>query len=474
MRHLSLAVLCGTLLLAACNDTTQQAPTEPQAVTKSAAVTATCNFSGLTNPNDVVAAIFAPPAASSLLSSARDKVSAITKNCSKGKIADIQKKAFQLINWTLDKYAKGQLPSAKPVDLARFFSVLLGGVGVQNSTVDPGIFGPGGGVAVYDPDVNNTGGTPVVVKNKGGTAAGFIPAGAFGNEATLITIIPLPNSNQLDTSLPQSSPYFDYNASNASGNHTSLTDAFVIGFCVGDLIGFANPQIGHNPVAGAPGFPFEILDPATAAQYASLGLSCPTQINVAMMSNGAFSQYAFGLMHAAEAMLLPQPLHAAVLATGGLGGSGRSLSPFGVVDAPNAFTLEFGNDPGGETFYEEEGSTPLRWCFSCEPTSSVPSVILRDGEGTPIGGVAVTVTLIPTGENTNGNFTDGSTTAVVTNSDESAYYIAVGEARFDDLYVENVYNEGLDECTGTYKLRFTAEGAAPLESGEFTVNECGG
>jgi hypothetical protein len=123
-----------------------------------------------------------------------------------------------------------------------------------------------------------------------------------------------------------------------------------VGFCVEDavLAETIDPQIGHNPVSGAPGFPFEILDPASAEEYASLELNCPVQGNggggtsvSGLDRRGSLENLALGAWNAAAQYgrtvtdaILPEPLYAATMIAGtGLGGRTSSFSPFGVVDA---------------------------------------------------------------------------------------------------------------------------------------------
>jgi hypothetical protein len=82
-----------------------------------------------------------------------------------------------------------------------------------------------------------------------------------------------------------------------------------------------------------------------------------------------------------------------------------------------------------------------------------------------IGGVQVSVTLIHQ-DGADGSFSEGSTVQVTTNSDDSSDW-PVGFARFDDLKINLNAEEGYPP--GYFKLRFTAPGAEPLESGTFIV-----
>jgi hypothetical protein len=87
-----------------------------------------------------------------------------------------------------------------------------------------------------------------------------------------------------------------------------------------------------------------------------------------------------------------------------------------------------------------------------------PAVKLMNADGSGIGGVPITVSLIKVG-NSPGEFTSGgeggSTTVETTD-------VETGVAVFDNLVITE---------PGTYKLKFTAPSNASVTSGEFTVVE---
>jgi hypothetical protein len=255
-----------------------------------------------------------------------------------------------LVVFVIQQYQAAQLIGGISPGTAAKVSTLINtlytGVGLAAPNLPIGSLGAGGdvGSGLFIP------GTETLIKTPSGNAAALVPANGF-NEPTLITIIQLPdNLNPLNTTLNQFPPFYDINASNASNSHVLANGQAIVGFCVEDavLAQTFDPQIGHNPVSGAPGFPFEILDPASAEEYASLELNCPVQGNggggtsvgsldrheslgsMAVRAWNAAKQYA---RRAAEAVL-PEPLHAATMIAGtGLGGRTSSFSPFGVVDA---------------------------------------------------------------------------------------------------------------------------------------------
>jgi hypothetical protein len=329
-----------------------------------------------------------------------------------------------------------------------------------------------------------TPGTPLLVKTgAGGPADGavFLPGNAF-SEQTLVTILQRPNTPNpfSESGFDVFPPFYEIIASNASNNHYLNAGALaVVGFCVDDvatpIFDFDDPRIAHIAVTdGSHAGGFEVLDPASTGQYDALGLDCEQYLPpVGSLLDGGFRRLATRapqyLQAAVASLLLPSRLEAAVGKTG-LGGLASSLSPFGVTDngSTSVGTLEFINDDGGRTGDPTEqtftldfdgetlGPAPLAWFDN--DVQNFPGVVLRDGEGTRLGGEAVSVELIQvTGE---GAHLLGTTT-VTTNWDSSSGF-EIGEAVFDNLSIDS---------PGTFKLRFTATGAAPLESGIFTVSE---
>jgi hypothetical protein len=442
MRCLTLATLSAALVLSACSDQSRDNPTEPKSVTPPSAVVAAVScvtpFPSLTSQ---FTAVFAAPTGNALIKSAQDKFAAIKSQCGKSKVADAQAKAFFFVDWMFKKYGDRLIPSATPAELATFMSSLFVAVGLQLGNINPAVFGPRGGAGVFIPP------DPFDLKNGEGTAAIHLDGNAF-DAPTLITLIRLADSDQLVTNGEQQfPPFYDYNAANASGNH-SVNGFAIIGFCVNphDL---NNPQIGHNPIGGG----FEVLEAASAAEYAALGLNCTDQDNPPSELTLNFGEGLQGLALSAwhtashyagpvaEAVFLPQPLHATTLNPGGLGSRTTTLSPFGEVDATYDFTVQnFEHDPGDLNFDVGE---PLDTCGeSCFPEFQI------SGEGTVSG--TINATLIPLNGSTG---TLSGTTSVATSGESD---IAV----FDNLIVS---------APGTYYLIFAAPNAEPYRTESFTV-----
>jgi hypothetical protein len=442
MRRLTFATLSAALVLSACSEQSRDNPTEPRSVTPPSAVVAAVScVTPFPNLTSQFTAVFAAPTGSAVIKSAQDKLAAIKAQCGKGKVADAQAKAFFFVDWMFKKYGGRQIPSATPVELATFMSSLFVAVGLQLGEIDPAIFGPHGGAGVFEH------GFAFDLKNGDGTAAIHLDGTAF-DELTLITIIRLPDSDQLVTNGEQQfPPFYDYNAANESGNHTVKGFA-IIGFCVNphDL---DNPQIGHNPIGGG----FEVLEAASAAEYAALGLTCTVQDNEVITLNfgEGLQELAVSAWHTAghyagpvaEAVFLPQPLHATTLNPGGIGGRLTTLSPVGEVEATYDFTVQnVANDPGDENFAVGE---PLD---TCNGDSCFPEFEVSNGDGTE--STTINATLIPL---------DGSTgtlsgiTSVPTSGEGNT-------AVFSNLRVS---------ASGTYFLIFAAPNAEPYRTGTFTV-----
>ncbi len=361
MRKHTVSAVLGAILLTACGDQSQQTLTGPQAVTPSAAVAATL-FASCTPPTTAqVNAVFP---AGSLRNSANDKISQIFNQCSKGKVLDARNKAFFFIGWMYKKLQAGALGSPIPDDVLALANAVLGGLGL------PGLPSADFFVAssrtsalgVYDPAVNGTGGVALLVINKDKSSATEIPAGGFGNLVTLITLFRLPDSeNPFPEGVSQFPPFYDINAENANSNQASghylAGNKGIVGLCVDAAVlaeieqSEGDVQLGHNRIVdGGKGgffFVFEVLEAASAEEYARLGLSCTVQANPGFTSSamlkraGPLGDLALGAWEAAKftatSVFLPQPAEATTKVTSGVGGRTSSYSPFGVVDANTTF-----------------------------------------------------------------------------------------------------------------------------------------
>lgn len=354
MRRLALAVVCGALLLAACSDETRQSPTEPNTPSPDALL-------GSCRPTKfpiarVSTLIYKVFPAGGLRNEALVRAAGIALLWDTCQASRAQKAAVDFVNFMNENSAAliGTQDQRNTL-----INLVLNGVGVPATvpTESPGDFG----VGFFDPD--NTDNTLIVTQNH--TALVELEPGSFDEPTTIVVSRNSDDFQLTDFDGDQFPPYFDYNAINASGNHVlENNQTAIVGFCLLDpVITYPdNRRIGHNPVAGAPGFPFEILEPVDL-QEAGLAdeLDCGNlEPNTAVI--GGFGQGLPGLANAAwrstryylgpvaEALLLPEALYAATLGTlPPPGGRAPSLSPFGIVEEPQDFTINFDVGPDGET-----------------------------------------------------------------------------------------------------------------------------
>jgi hypothetical protein len=316
------------------------------------------------------------------------------------------------------------------------------------------------GTAVFTP------GTETILYTNLFLAALQVPGNGF-SETTLLIVDKQSDNTRLQIPPGQATaqfpPYYDFNAINASNNHVlnSGTSAHVE-MCLYTNIdyppGFA---IGHNPVAGAPGFPFEILTNDPNHLLGVCDGTPPGTILLQATPRGLEGLALFAWRSAKQGLssiLLPQPLQATttVVGSGSAAAKTSSLSPFGIVGAANLGFTEQG-DPTGESVIGTD-NFPVRWDTCNDGCFEFPAVELTDNDGNGIAGVPITVTLVKVG-NSPGSFTTGgeggSLTTVSTASE-------TGIATFANLTITD---------PGTYKLRFTAPSGPSLTSGEFTVTE---
>jgi hypothetical protein len=460
MRRLALAAVVGSLVLAACTDESKQAPTEPAGVSQpSFAVDLTlqpCATTTWLNTQLALAQnIFPGGKGKTLLSSANEKLTDIYNLCKQNKRSAIAK-AVAFDDWMFKKFQAKLLTTNSNLgpDVLTLFINVLNGVGINTSTVTPDLVtgDAGTGVFLCDPLCPTT---PTTVFTTFFFAALQIPVGGF-SETTLLIIDKKPDNTKLKNAqgFSQFPPFYDFNALNASNQHVLNTGKFAhVEMCLYFPIEYPpDIAIGHNPVFGAPGYPFEVLP----SDDANALLGCGTELT--SVNPGGLQGLAVSAWRAAKrgltAVFLPQTLRAATLAVGGTGsksGSAGSLSPFGIVAATSLEFTQTG-DPTGQTF---TANSNLAWQFCTKGCFAVyPGVRVVNADGTGVGGVEITVTLVPVG-NSSGTLTTGEGGSTVFTDSES------GIAVFYDLGITD---------PGTYKLKFSITGSSiSLTSGSFTV-----
>jgi hypothetical protein len=455
-RRFTVAVFICGLALGACSDASRQGPSETPAFDKGIPCPTTAF--PLDQANALIAQLY--PAGTSrkdnpqadMLAAAKD----ISQKWAKCKVADPQLKVVNFVNTLLTDFRNGDLVGGTSSATAALVSSLINtmysgvGFGEPNLPVDPAT-GTDFGVGFFTP------GQQLLVQTNVKDGAVLIPANAF-TQTTAITVLLRPDApNPFDgtghTVLP---PFFEITASNLSGTHYLANGQAVVGFCVDEatLTSLNQPAIAHLAVAeGSNPGGFEVLDDASAAQFASLGLDCGQYVPPVIGFNSLFGHGLQGfalaapgfLRSAAASFFLPKRLDAA-LAKGGLGGLATSLSPFGVTDRNEALPanhLSITEDPGN-AHYIVGGS--LDTCHDGCDTE----VRLLDGSNAAVGnGTNVTVSLVQTAG------TGGVLSGTLTQSVGTSSY-----ATFSDLRINQ---------PGTYQLVFSAPGAASVTSTPFNV-----
>lgn len=349
MRHLAFAALSAAVVLSACSER-RETPTEPGVLLASAKKDATGSclspfpLGVSTSPvSDLQTQVDAMFAGSPNHNAAKAKLRSIKSQCENGKVGNARHEAATFVDWMVKKYGQGALPDGSALGLGGLISDVFIAVGGAGGGIDPGAFGPEGAVGYY------SGEEDFLLRNANMTAAVKINAHCL--PPSLITIIRLPDSPQLTNTggRPQFPPFYDINAANEEGRHTifGTCDDLLVGFCVTQAVldQTTNPQIGHNkaadPTQEEEGGEFEVLRAANSGEYEELRLEfCPGQANgfedfrLGNASGlGDLVLYAWhSYVRPLTDIFLPQQLHATALGGLGLGGGGRSISPFGVVD----------------------------------------------------------------------------------------------------------------------------------------------
>ena len=453
MRRLSLAAVCGTLLLAACNDRspTEPAPPEPEQTLISCRPP---HHFPIVQVSALIPKVF-PKGKLQLEAAARVAATALLWETCKTSLA--QRSAVQLVNFM---NANSSRLIGTQTQRNTFISLVLNGVDIPFTTP------PGGtgdfGVGFFDPA--NTNNTVVVTQN--GTALVELEPGSFNQPTTIVVSRKSDGFTLTNFDGDQFPPYFDYDAINAAGDHVLKNGkTAIVAFCLLDPVYTypENPRIGHNPVVGAPGFPFEVLEevnlaedhPDLAAQLNCGNLNPNTVIiggfgrGLPGLANTAWRTARYYLAPAAQSLFLPEALHAATLAVGTLpppAGRAPSLSPFGIVDATPDFTIQNSGEtnPAGGTF---TAGQPIDDCND----GCFPRFRIDNGDGSESG--TITATLIPVDGSTG---TLSGTTSVPTDEDDIA--------EFSNLIVS---------APGTYQLKFAAANSVPFVTGTFRVASAG-
>jgi hypothetical protein len=349
MRRLAFVAVLGSLVLTACSDLSKEAPTEPDGVSQPSFIVlkseACAELAWLNTQLALAKTIFPGGKGKTLLSSANEKLTDIYNLCTKNQQTAIAKAMF-FDDWMFKRFQSNLLTTSPTLstDLRILFVNVLNGVGLNTSTISPVVTSDAGtGVFLCAPTCPTT---PTTVFTRLSLAALQIPGQGF-SETTLLIIDKLPNDTKLEIPAGQGRsqlpPFYEFNAINASDQHVLNTGKYAhVEMCLYQDVAYPpDIAIGHNPVFGAPGYPFEVLP----SDNISL-LGCEFDGSKIVSANhGSLPGLAVSAWHttkqALAAILLPQALRAATMALrrGSAAGKTSSLSPFGIVgsDIPATF-----------------------------------------------------------------------------------------------------------------------------------------
>jgi hypothetical protein len=347
MRRLIFAAAVGTFVLAGCSDQTRESPTEPSVPPPEEHLGTSCEVVRfpLLKVSGLIIKVF-PYGRLRLEALARAAAIKLLWDTCHPALA--QKGVVAFVNWMNLNFQAGNLIGTD-AQRSELITTLFTGVGL--SSPPSTALGPDYGIGFFDP--NST--TPTVVKTTSGVALTELQPGSFDEPTTIVVSRRPDDSDPLN--FPEENqfpPFFDYDAINASGNHTIQNDeGAIVAFCLldSDFVTYpANRRIGHNPVLGAPNFPFEILEPVDPIPQRLLDvLDCENLApntesepiptfgfggGLPGVADAAWRTAGHYLGPIARAVFLPQPLAAATLGTlpPPIGGRAPSLSPFGVVE----------------------------------------------------------------------------------------------------------------------------------------------
>lgn len=310
-------------------------------------------------------------------------------------LSEAQVYAFALVKNLVAKYDAGALIGGQSASTQATLEQLLNGILCTAGL--PPAFGSGslsddGSAAFIYPSTQET---TVVTETQ--WAGVIVPAGSV-TQPTIVTIQRLPDSpGPLFTNLDQYPIFYEYHSSPAM----PFTQDLVVGVCVASNFTPPDPlrlRLAHNVAPFTPGS-IEIL-PIAPAPF----IDCSNSpIASAARSRGFdLARVGAGLRRGLGALLLPQRLLALpYYATGGVGGTVKTFSPFGAVDTLGDMTgasrIEFHGDVNGA------------------PIDGLPSVIIRTPTGVPMAGVQVIFSIGSGGASlTGGNtVTDASGIATV-------------------------------------------------------------
>jgi hypothetical protein len=337
--------------------------------------------------------------------------------------------ALRLIEFIVQKYDAGRLIGGHSIPTQDKLQQVLNGI---LCIVDlPQVFGPGSlgddaAVAFIYPS------TPDTTVVTGTEWAGVTIPAASVTEPSLVTIRRLPDfPGPLLTQLDQYPIYYEFDVSTGQPFAQDVT----VGVCLADNVVVPDSsrlRLAHNVAPYTMGS-IEIA-PLAAAPF----LDCTDAPLASSPSRWGFDLARAGgwLERRLAALLLPRPAYA--FALGGVGGTVRTFSPFGVVDTLGVITPA---TPYPELHAPTVGTT----------VSPTPSVLVRTPTGRPMVGVPVdfTVTL-------GGGSVSGGSTATDANGQATVVSWTLGPTeRRNELRVTATAPAGAGFASSGFEVPYT-------------------
>lgn len=378
------AVLALSLLAAACGDVATSPTNEGLALVDASAAVVPGTCTNLAELNQLAAVLFTP-GSSPNINSVKGKLKNLDATVKKGRFAEAEAKAGEIVAFTLKKHNQGGL-SGDADDVAAFTNKVLCFAGID-IVVDE----PTNSHFILPSDA------PQVIRNVEANAGISFDANPV-LEPTLVEFAIIPNSyppggGPLNTKLDQYPGFLSI--TKTSETDAPLAKPAVVAVCASGVIPAdvrARLRLGHDASNG-----FEVT-PAASGAF----LSCPPPQTA--------DAGAAPLWRRLATSLLPTALHAYQEAFGGgVGGTVTEFSPFAPVDP----LLQFGGGVGGTvTEFSRSafsadlfGSAPATLAVDCNVGAAgspvldacAPYVTLQTRLGTALGGVPVTWDVIAGG-----------------------------------------------------------------------------
>ncbi len=363
-RTAALFIVSAAVLVTACSDRSATDPAAPGIVANNRGVAAPAGCPD----DDEILILINQLFVGGHRSAASAKFDQVMRFVGQGKTAQAREHALSLVDFALKKYRSGSLQggtsTATATRLVTFLSGVLCWAGLP--PFNPAALGLDGAAVVVSP------GDPTTTIVTGTQWAGVEVVSGAVPQPTLITITRLPNTpGPLLTQFDQYPIYYEFSYNPG----ITFTVPVVVGTCLATGATPPDPsrlRLAHN-VAPFTFGSVEILDivpaPFLDCTDADISAAPANRWGLDLARGGLLLK---GILAKA---LLPEPLMAARYRyAGGVGGSVRNFSPFGLVD-----TLAYVTRAIRET----------QWTFGGVEVDDNPAVTLTTPTGRPMAGITV-------------------------------------------------------------------------------------